>query len=187
MERTSLYREVLFFVFLLESIMEQSAGKVYLLLGSNLGDRLQVLKLAADRIGDMVGKVICASGIYETAPWGVVDQPSFLNQVLALETEHAPEDVLRIVLDIEHELGRVRYERWGARVIDIDILFYNDLVQDTARLTVPHPRLHERRFTLIPLAGIAPDFIHPVFNQSLTELLSICPDDSEVNLFLGEI
>jgi 2-amino-4-hydroxy-6-hydroxymethyldihydropteridine diphosphokinase len=167
--------------------MEQSFGTVYLLLGSNLGNRLQVLNLAADRIGSAVGTVVRTSGIYETAPWGVTDQPAFLNQVLALQTKHAPEEVLRLVLDIEHELGRVRYERWGARVIDIDILFYNDLVQDTARLTVPHPRLHERRFTLIPLAEIAPDFIHPVFNQPLTSLLSVCPDDSEVNLYSGDI
>lgn len=108
--------------------MEQSTGKVYLLLGSNLGDRSGVLQLAIDRIGERVGKVVRVSGIYETAPWGVVDQPSFLNQVIAVETLYAPEEVLRLVLDIEHELGRVRYERWGARVIDIDILFYNDLM-----------------------------------------------------------
>lgn len=163
--------------------MEQSTGKVYLLLGSNLGDRSGVLQLAVDRIGERVGEVVRVSGIYETAPWGVIDQPSFLNQVIAVATLYAPEEVLRLVLDIEHELGRVRYERWGARVIDIDILFYNDLILDSARLTVPHPRLQERRFTLIPLAEIAPDFVHPVFNQSLTELLAACADDSVVNPF----
>ena len=165
--------------------MEQSAKVVYLLLGSNLGDRLGVLALASDHIGERIGSVFHTSGLYETAPWGVTDQPSFLNQVLVIQTSYAPEDVLRLVLDIEHELGRVRYERWGARVIDIDILFYEDVVLNSARLTVPHPRLHERRFTLVPLVEIAPDLIHPVLQKSLTQLLDSCADSSEVNAFSG--
>jgi 2-amino-4-hydroxy-6-hydroxymethyldihydropteridine diphosphokinase len=186
LERTSPYREVLFFVSLHEPVMEHSAKVLYLLLGSNLGDRLSVLALASDRIGERIGPVVRTSGIYETAPWGVTDQPSFLNQVLAIRTSYVPEEVLRLILDIEHELGRVRYERWGARVIDIDILFYEDLVLDSARLTVPHPRLHERRFTLVPLVEIAPDLIHPVLHKPLTQLLNSCTDSSEVNAFSGE-
>ena len=156
---------------------------LYLLLGSNLGDRLQVMRAASELIDMQIGNIVSSSSVYETAPWGVLDQPSFLNQVLEVETEMAPEEVLRIILDIEHELGRVRYERWGARVIDIDILYFDHLILDTARLTIPHPRLHERRFTLAPLAEIAPDFIHPVLNKSSEQLMAECTDISEVSLF----
>jgi len=156
---------------------------VYLLLGSNLGDRLQVIDAAKDLIKHQIGEIANASSVYETAPWGIVEQPAFLNQVIIVKTGKAPEEVLRIILEIEHELGRVRYERWGARVIDIDILYFGDLILDTARLTIPHPRLHERRFTLAPLAEIAPDFIHPVLNKSSEQLMAECTDISEVSLF----
>jgi len=156
---------------------------VYLLLGSNLGDRVQVLQSAVEMIQNEIGNIIQASSIYETAPWGVLDQPSFLNQVLAVSTALEPEEILRLVLGMEHELGRVRYERWGARVIDIDILFFQNLIADTARLTIPHPRLHERRFTLVPLAEIAPDFIHPVLQTTVAMLLETCQDNSNVNVY----
>ena len=149
---------------------------IFLLLGSNLGDRAATLQSAIRHISERVGFVSLHSSVCETEPWGVADQPAFLNQVLRVETELAPEEVLRIILDIEHELGRVRYERWGARVIDIDLLYYSDLVLDTARLTLPHPRLQDRLFTLIPLAEIAPDFIHPVFKMTSAALLESCPD-----------
>jgi len=155
---------------------------VYLLLGSNLGDRLQIMRAARKLIGMEIGHIVSASSIYETAPWGVLDQPSFLNQVLEVATEMTPEEVLRIILDIEHELGRIRYERWGARVIDIDILYFESLVVDTARLTIPHPRLHERRFTLAPLSEVAPNFIHPILNKNSEQLLAECIDTSEVKL-----
>jgi 2-amino-4-hydroxy-6-hydroxymethyldihydropteridine diphosphokinase len=156
---------------------------VFLLLGSNLGDRVQVMQAALELIQKNVGAVVSASALYETAPWGVLNQPSFLNQVAEVRTLLAPEEVLRIVLETEHELGRVRYERWGARVIDIDILFFQDLILDSARLTIPHPRLHERRFTLIPLAEIAPGYIHPVLGKSSLQLLKECTDVSDVKLF----
>jgi len=153
---------------------------VFLLLGSNLGERLQILKSAAGLIEERVGTIRAASSIYETAPWGVLDQPVFLNQVLEVQTELMPEEVLRIILEIEHELGRIRYERWGARVIDIDMLYFNDLVLDSARLTLPHPRLHERRFTLVPLTEIAPDFLHPLLQKTSRELLDNCTDPGAV-------
>lgn len=127
-----------------------------------------------------IGEVTKVSSFYETAPWGVTDQPAFLNQVLEVETNQQPEDVLRHILEIEHELGRVRYERWGARVIDIDLLYFGEDVRDTARLTLPHPRLHERKFVLIPMLEIAPDFVHPFFLKTQTTLLSECPDTGEV-------
>lgn len=155
---------------------------VFLLLGSNLGDRLQVVQAATKLIREGVGEIRAASSIYETAPWGVLDQPVFLNQVLSVETSLVPEEVLRVILNIEQELGRVRHERWGARVIDIDMLYFEDIVLDSARLTLPHPRLHERRFTLVPLNEIAPDFIHPVLKRNTTDLLAACTDPGEVIL-----
>jgi 2-amino-4-hydroxy-6-hydroxymethyldihydropteridine diphosphokinase len=154
---------------------------IFLLLGSNLGERLMILESARKHIAERVGFVSVQSSVYETEPWGVAEQPAFLNQVLKVETEHAPEEVLRIILDIEHELGRIRYERWGARVIDIDLLYYSDFVLNTARLTLPHPRLQDRRFTLVPLAEIAPDFIHPLLQKTSEVLLKICPDEGVVS------
>jgi len=153
---------------------------VFLLLGSNLGERLQILQSAAGLIEERVGAIQSSSSIYETAPWGVLDQPVFLNQILSVQTALMPKEVLRIILDIEHELGRIRYERWGARVIDIDMLYFNDLVLDSARLTLPHPRLHERMFTLIPLNEIAPGFVHPLLFKTTKELLAECADSGTV-------
>lgn len=162
-----------------------SSQDVFLLLGSNLGDRLQILKSAEILVEERIGKIRSASSVYETAPWGVLDQPAFLNQILIVTTGLMPEEVLRIVLEIEHELGRIRYERWGARVIDIDMLYYQDLVMDTVRLTLPHPRLHERKFTLVPLHEIAPDFIHPLLLKTTSQLLAECSDPGAVIIFSG--
>lgn len=156
-------------------------NSIYLLLGSNLGDRLLVMESARGLISKKVGRISMESSIYETAPWGITDQPTFLNQVIRIETTLAPEEVLRNILDIEHELGRVRYERWGARVIDIDLLYYQDLILDTARLTLPHPRLQDRLFTLIPLTEIAPDFINPLLGETSTALLAKCTDKGLVS------
>jgi 2-amino-4-hydroxy-6-hydroxymethyldihydropteridine diphosphokinase len=153
---------------------------VFLLLGSNLGERSQILRSAVALIAERVGVIQSVSSVYETAPWGILEQPAFLNQALSVSTMLMPEEVLRIILDIEHELGRVRYERWGARVIDIDMLYYSDWALDSARLTVPHPRLHERRFVLVPLHEIAPDFIHPLFLKTTKQLLDECQDPGDV-------
>ena len=131
-------------------------------------------------IEQQVGSITALSALYETAPWGVKEQPAFLNQVAEVQTDLAPEEVLRHVLEIEQRLGRVRYERWGARHLDIDILYFDSLAMDTARLTIPHPRLHERRFTLVPLAELLPDYVHPVLGQTTLELLTACPDEGEV-------
>lgn len=153
---------------------------LYLLLGANLGDRVTTLRRAVDLIGERVGLVVQASGLYETAPWGVTDQPAFLNQVLAVDTGLTPQAVLTQTQAIEEQLGRVRHEKWGARVIDVDILYYDDLVIQSATLTIPHPFLHERRFTLVPLAEIAPEFLHPVLQKTTHDLLATCTDDSDV-------
>jgi 2-amino-4-hydroxy-6-hydroxymethyldihydropteridine diphosphokinase len=159
--------------------------KVYLLLGGNLGDRTLYLQQARENINGQVGPLTRSSKVYETAAWGKTDQPNFLNQVLEVQTELTPEKVLQSINSIEQELGRVRHEHWGARVIDIDILFYDNLVQQTQRLTIPHPQLHLRRFTLMPLAEIAPDLVHPVLSKSINQLLQECPDELEVWVFEG--
>lgn len=153
---------------------------LYLLLGANLGDRVQTLRRATDLIAERVGPVVRQSGLYETAPWGITDQPAFLNQVLAVETTLAPEAVLIQTQLIEQELGRIRHEKWGARIIDVDILYYDKLVSQSETLTIPHPYLHQRRFTLVPLAEIAPEFMHPVLGKTTVELLAELDDMGEV-------
>ena len=158
-----------------------ATGQVFLLLGSNLGDRLQVLAAAREAIAELAGSMTNQSAIYETEPWGITDQPTFLNQVIEISTSLLPEDLLRIILNIEHDLGRVRYERWGARVIDIDILYFGQTVMDSARLTLPHPRIQDRRFVLAPLAEIASDFVHPLLQKTSAQLLEECPDTSEAS------
>ena len=155
----------------------------YLLLGSNLGLRKNFLQQAAEQIKTRIGQVIHYSGIYETAAWGLENQAAFLNQVLAIDTSLPPDLLLPEINAIEADLGRVRDIRWGARVIDIDILFYENLVIHSQRLTIPHPELQNRRFTLVPLAEITPEFIHPVFGKTISQLLENCPDKLTVTLF----
>ena len=161
----------------------RNMAQLLLLLGANLGNRTQTLSQAADLITTRVGPVIRQSGLYETAPWGVADQPAFLNQVLAVETTLEPEAVLTQTQTIEEGLGRVQHEKWGARTIDIDLLYYDSLILQTNRLTLPHPFLHQRRFTLVPLAEIAPAFLHPVLQKTTVELLADSEDSGEVSIF----
>lgn len=160
-----------------------NSNTLYLLLGANLGNRQQTLAQAREQLAECVGDIKTTSAIYETAAWGLTDQPAYLNQVLLLETALSPEAVLTQTQAIEQALGRVRAERWGARLIDIDLLFYNNLVLNTPELTLPHPYLHRRRFTLQPLTDIAPDLMHPVLKQPVWYLLVQCADGSEVIKF----
>jgi 2-amino-4-hydroxy-6-hydroxymethyldihydropteridine diphosphokinase len=153
---------------------------VYLLTGSNIGDSYTHLMQARKAIALQAGEVIIASSVYKTEPWGNKDQQDFLNQVLQVNTELEPLDLLRTVLGIEQEMGRDRKEKWGPRIIDIDILFYDNMMLESEELHVPHPYLHERRFTLLPLNEIAPDLIHPVFKRTISILLAQCPDHSVV-------
>jgi 2-amino-4-hydroxy-6-hydroxymethyldihydropteridine diphosphokinase len=148
----------------------------FLLLGSNQGDRMQFLRGARRALLAGAGRLLQQSAIYETAAWGLEDQPAFLNQVLALETNLQPEALLTQIHQIEKALGRVRILKWGARVIDIDILYFDGLVVHTPRLHLPHPQLQNRRFTLLPLVEIAPDWVHPVFHKTNQQLLAECPD-----------
>jgi 2-amino-4-hydroxy-6-hydroxymethyldihydropteridine diphosphokinase len=143
---------------------------VFLALGTNLGDRLENLHRAIEALAPTV-KILARSPIYETPPWGVTDQPAFLNMALRGETLLPPTALLHFLKSLERQLGRIPSVRYGPRLIDLDILFYDDLVLDSDELTIPHPRLHERAFVLVPLADLAPDFVHPVLRKSVSTLL----------------
>ena len=143
---------------------------VFLLLGTNLGNRELFLREAITHIEQLVAPVTKTSAIYETQSWGKTDQPDYLNQVITLQTNLTARDVLNKILDIELLMGRKREEKWGSRIIDIDILFYGDAVINEPGLIVPHPELHNRRFTLEPLAEIAPAFLHPALNKNILTL-----------------
>lgn len=156
-------------------------NNVYLLLGSNLGNRQANLDRARHEISRQAGPIITASSVYETEPWGNENQGMFYNQVIALQTTLDPFTLLSTLLAIEASLGRIRKEMFGPRLIDIDLLFYDDMIIHTDDLTVPHPALHARRFTLVPLTEIDPEFMHPVFRKSVSTLLEECPDQHRVN------
>ena len=149
---------------------------VFLQLGSNLGNRKLLLEDAIIAIAERVGEVVKRSKVYESTPWRVEGQENYLNQILKVETELQADTVLSIILDIEKNLGRLRLEKWGERLIDIDIIFYNDSIIETAELCVPHKHMHERMFVLIPLHNIASDMVHPKYNKTVDELLQICTD-----------
>lgn len=144
---------------------------IYLALGSNLGDREKNLREALAHLGNFV-HVTRVSSIYETEPWGVRDQPWFLNLVCGGTTTLAPVDILRRAKKIENEMGRAESIRFGPRPIDIDILLYDRVIELSPALTIPHPRLHERAFVLVPLAEIAPDLVHPRLRVTIRELLA---------------
>lgn len=161
-------------------------NNIYLLLGSNMGNRLFFLEQAKKHIAEKVGEITKISAIYETAAWGKENQAAFLNQVVLVESDEEAAKVLALVLAIEQEIGRKRLEKWGERIIDIDILLYNDDIIEMENLIVPHPYLHLRRFTLLPLAEIAANVVHSKLGKSIGELLTECADGLEVRAFEGE-
>ena len=153
---------------------------VYLLLGSNLGDRESYITGATNLLAERVGAVEVVSSYYETASWGKTEQPDFINQAIYLQTNLSPQELLITILDIEKQFGRQRIEKWGSRTIDIDILFYADMIIKESDLVVPHPYLHERAFALLPLAEIAPEYVHPLMNKTILDLCDSLADDLSV-------
>ena len=159
-----------------------SNQEIYLLLGTNLGDRAANLRNATQRIEQAIGPVADASSWYETAAWGVHEQPSFYNQVVRVATVLSHEPLLRTLQAIEQQLGKVKLGHWRARLIDLDILYYGHRRVCTPFLTLPHPEVQNRRFTLVPLCEIAPQFVHPVLGKTQVQLLEECADELEVKM-----
>ena len=155
-------------------------NKVYLLIGGNMGDRMANLAEATHLINQEIGPIQLTSSIYETAAWGNTNQPDFLNQALMLHTSLDAEKVMHQLLNIEIGMGRKRDIPMGPRTIDLDIMYFNDLVIDNELITIPHPKIAERRFVLMPLAEIAPQFLHPVLNKTNEALLKDCGDSLAV-------
>lgn len=160
---------------------------VYLGLGSNLGDRRTALERAIDCLETAGLRVVARSGLYRTEPVEVVDQEEFINQVVGCTTDLDPPRVLAACLRIEREMGRVRTRDKGPRNIDIDLLLCGSLILAKQGLSVPHPRLHLRRFVLVPLAEIAPAFVHPVLGRTITALLEDCPDRGMVERLTSDV
>ena len=148
-----------------------------------MGDRERQLKTAKQLLLEECGEILSASSVYETAPWGKTDQPSFLNQALELQTKLNAKQLIRRILKLEKMMGRERKEKFGPRIIDIDILLFNDEVYQYHFLKVPHPEMQNRRFALMPLSEIAGKVIHPIFNKPIDALLKECKDPLEVTYF----
>ena len=155
----------------------------YLLTGGNLGHREQNLARARQLIIEQCGTIVAASSLYETAAWGNADQPAFLNQALAVNTLLNAKQLIRRILKIEKQLGRIREEKYGPRIIDIDILLFNNEKHNYRFLKIPHPEMQNRRFALLPLAEIAPEILHPVLNKTILQLLTDCPDELSVTKY----
>lgn len=158
----------------------------YILLGSNQGNSMLLLQQACELLQKSVGGIIKKSSVYESIPWGFEAEQNFLNQVLATETEFSPKQLLLATQQVEQQLGRIikTYKPgvYASRLIDVDILFYGEQLIQTSALAIPHPRLHLRKFTLLPLVEIAPDFVHPVLKKTMKQLLQKCEDKGEVSI-----
>lgn len=159
-------------------------NECYLLLGSNLGNRKAIMRVALNDIHKHLGVISLESAFYESEPWGFDASEKFLNKVVKVRTAKSPDKVLETILNIEKNLGRIKSRDQGyeSRKIDIDLLFFNDEIINQAHLTVPHPRLHLRKFTLMPLLEIAPELVHPVLMNSIKQLLIECSDTSHVEM-----
>jgi len=163
-------------------------AKVYFSTGSNQGDRIELLIQAVKLIDSKIGKVIDYSPVIESEPWGFDAETAFYNQVLSVETYLTPHQVLKKILEIENTLGRERSgKEYASRLIDIDILFYDEIQINEDTLVIPHPLLHKRKFVLEPLFAVAPDLIHPVLNSSISELLQSLDDTSLVTIAVEKV
>ena len=147
-----------------------------------MGNSQQQLRVAQKHIEKNIGAIIRCSSLYQTAAWGKTDQPDFLNQVIIVETSLTAAETMQAILSIEKKMGRLRTEKNAPRIIDIDILFFNDEIIDKPHLTIPHPEIHNRKFALIPMDEIAPGYMHPVLKSTIKNLLSTSTDTLEVKL-----
>jgi 2-amino-4-hydroxy-6-hydroxymethyldihydropteridine diphosphokinase len=159
--------------------------EVYLLFGSNLGERAANIANAVTHLEGQGVKPLHLSSLYQTEPWGNTDQPKFINLAGKFHTEASAEALMKTILKAEHDMGRKRTKKWEPRIIDIDILFYGDKIILQTDLKIPHPELEKRKFALIPLAEIAPDFIHPLKKKTIRDLLAECTDTMTVDFFHG--
>ena len=160
---------------------------VYIGIGSNLGDRRMNCDRAVELVGDLPhSRLTSCSQWYLTRPWGVEGQDWYVNGAVSLETTLGPERLLNKLLSIEQDMGRIRKERWGARIIDLDILLYGRGVVDADALKIPHPLMHQRRFVLVPMVDLAPELIHPLLHLSMEELLRQCPEEGQQVIPLKE-
>ena len=157
-------------------------SKVVIILGGNKGDRIKLLNQAVQSLSE-VGEITRKSAIYETAAWGGVAKGAFLNQAIILETQLSPDELLAYIQNVEKQLGRKRDDHWGDRTMDLDILYFGEHVISTDSLQIPHPYIAQRRFVLVPLVEILPEFIHPVLEKNQLELLEECEDKSAVMIF----
>ena len=168
-----------------------ASESVFILLGSNLGERQLLVNQACGMIEERCGKIMAKSRLYESEPWGFQSEHWFLNMVVEISTSLSPDELMDTLLAIEKELGRDRstpHEGYVSRPMDLDILYWNDgLIADNQHVIVPHPRLHQRRFTLLPLCDIAPDYVHPILKKTNRQLLEECSDSGVVKLFDYEI
>ena len=160
--------------------MDKRSNMVVLSLGGNMGDVKSIFLKSIKLLTNSLGKLDEVSPIHKTKAWGVENQADFLNQVVLFSTNLNPQEVLQICLDVESELGRVRKAKWEERVIDVDILFYEDEIIDDSNLTIPHPYVHKRNFVLFPLVDIIPNYKHPLLHQSMVELKKNSTDKLQV-------
>jgi 2-amino-4-hydroxy-6-hydroxymethyldihydropteridine diphosphokinase len=150
--------------------------KAILILGSNIGDKKSYLNMAITEIRKRIGDIVNISSTYQSDAWGKEDQDCFYNQVLIVKTKHSSSALLDKILEIENEIGRIRHEKWGSRIIDIDILFYNDEIINKVDLIIPHPLMQDRKFVLMPLSELCPDLIHPQLKLKIKDILNSCFD-----------
>jgi len=158
-------------------------NKAYILMGGNVGDTKKKLQQAIEFLNKECGSIVQKSSVYQTAPWGQAAQQDFLNQAIIMHTPLNAKELMQKILQIEETMGRLRLEKYGPRVIDIDILFFNEAIIREAQLTIPHAEIQFRRFALVPLAELVPDMLHPILKKTISELLVNCPDHLQVSFF----
>lgn len=156
--------------------------KVFLGIGTNIGDRDENIDIAYRYIENKIGNIIKKSNRYKTAPWGVLNQPDFINTCVLVETIIDHDELLKQIADIEKEMGRIRYKKWGERLIDIDILFYGNEIIKTEKLTIPHSYIQERIFVVKPLEDIDPNYLHPVLNKTIAQIAKNCSDKTAYSI-----